>query len=63
MQNQTMTNQTGTAAISANLRRSEFDTPRQVLTGTHQASELSDTTTLVDELNTAASFWPVVSRI
>jgi hypothetical protein len=54
MQNQTMANQTGTAALSANLTQSDFDTLRQDLTEARQALESNDTTTLLDELNSAS---------
>ena len=63
MQKQTMTNQTGTAALSANLTQSEFDTLRQDLTEAHQALEINDTITLLDELNSASGeLFQVTSR-
>jgi hypothetical protein len=63
MQNQTMNNQTGTAALSANLTQSDFDTLRQDLTEAHQALEVNDTTTLLDELNSASGeLFQVTSR-
>jgi hypothetical protein len=54
MQNQTMANQTGTAALSANLTQSDFDILRQDLTEARQALENNDTTGLLDELNSAS---------
>lgn len=63
MQNQTITNQTGTAALSANLMQSDFDTLRQDLTEAHQALEVNDTTTLLDKLNSASGeLFQVTSR-
>ena len=53
-QNQTMANQTGMAALSANLTQSDFDLLRQDLTEARQALENNDTTTLLDELNSAS---------
>jgi hypothetical protein len=53
-QNQTIANQTGTAALSANLTQSDFDLLRQDLTEARQALENNDTTTLLDELNSAS---------
>jgi hypothetical protein len=54
MQNQTMANQTGTAALSANLTQSDFDLLKQDLTEAHQALENNDTIALLDELNSAS---------
>lgn len=51
-QNQTIANQTGT--LSANLTQSDFDLLRQDLTEARQALENNDTTTLLDELNSAS---------
>ena len=63
MQNQTVTNQTGTAALSANLTQSDFDILRQDLTEAQQAFEINDTTTLLDELNSASGeLFQVTSR-
>ena len=63
MQNQTITNQTGTAALSANLMQSDFDTLSQDLTEAHQALEVNDTTTLLDKLNSASEeLFQVTSR-
>ena len=63
MQNQTMTNKTGTAALSANLTQSDFVALRQVLTESHQALSVNDTTTLLDELNSASGeLFQVISR-
>jgi hypothetical protein len=53
-QNQTITNQTGTAALSANLTQSDFDLLKQDLTEARQALENNDTTALLDELNSAS---------
>ena len=53
-QNQTMANQTGTAAISANLTQSDFDLLKQDLSEARQALENNDTTALLDELNSAS---------
>jgi hypothetical protein len=50
----TIANQTGTAALSANLTQSDFDLLRQDLTEARQALENNDTTTLLDELNSAS---------
>ncbi len=54
IQNQTMANQTGTAALSANLTESDFELLRQDLTEAYQALENNDTTALLDELNSAS---------
>jgi hypothetical protein len=54
IQNQTIVNQTGTAALSANLTQSDFDLLRQDLTEARQALENNDTTALLDELNSAS---------
>jgi prophage DNA circulation protein len=54
IQNQTMDNQTGTAALSANLTQSDFELLRQDLTEVRQALENNDTTTILDELNSAS---------
>ena len=63
MQNQTTTNQTGTAALSANLTQSDFDTLRQDLTEAYQALEVNDTTTLLDELNSVSGeLFQITSR-
>jgi hypothetical protein len=53
-QNQTIANQTGTAALSANLTQSDFDLLGQDLTEARQALENNDTTALLDELNSAS---------
>jgi hypothetical protein len=52
--NQTSTNQTGTAALSANLTQADFELLKQDLTEARQALENNDTTTLLDELNSAS---------
>ena len=49
-QNQSIANQTGMAALSANLTQSDFDLLRQDLTEARQALENNDTTALLDEL-------------
>jgi hypothetical protein len=54
IQNQTMDNQTGTAALSANLTQGDFELLRQDLTEVRQALENNDTTTILDELNSAS---------
>ena len=62
-QNQTTFNQTGTAALSANLTQSDFDLLRQDLTEAKQALENNETSTLLDELNSASGeLFQVVSR-
>jgi hypothetical protein len=62
-QNQNMFNQTGTAALSANLTQSDFDLLRQDLTEAKQALENNETSTLLDELNSASGeLFQVVSR-
>jgi hypothetical protein len=52
--NQTSANQTGTAALSANMTQSDFESLKQDLTEARQALENNDTTTLLDELNSAS---------
>jgi uncharacterized membrane protein YccC len=52
--NQTMDNQTGTAALSANLTQSDFESLTQDLTEARQALDNNDTTTLLNELNSAS---------
>ncbi|HET6640806.1 MAG TPA: hypothetical protein VFG77_04290 [Nitrososphaeraceae archaeon] len=60
---QNQTNQTGTAALSANLTQSDFDILRQDLTEAHQALEVNDTTTLLDELSSASGeLFQITSR-
>jgi hypothetical protein len=51
---QTMGNQKGIAAMSANLSQSDFATLTQDLVEAHQALENNDTTTLLDELNSVS---------
>jgi hypothetical protein len=51
---QTMENQKGIAALSANLSQSDFETLKQDLVEARQALENNDTTTLFDELNSAS---------
>lgn len=53
-QQEDQTNQTGTAALSANLTQSDFELLRQDLIEAKQALENNDTTTLLDELNSAS---------
>jgi alpha-N-acetylglucosamine transferase len=52
--NQTSTNQTGTAALSANLTQVDFELLKQDLTEARQALDNNDTTTLLDELSSAS---------
>src|SRR5918994_6925575 len=54
IQNQTIVNQTGTAALSANLTQGDFESLKQDLTEARQALENNDTTTVLDELNSAS---------
>lgn len=63
LKSQAADNQTGTAALSTNLSQSDFDILRQDLTEAYQALENNDTTTLLDELNSAsAELFQVTSR-
>jgi hypothetical protein len=63
IQNQTMDNQTGAAALSANLTQDDFELLRQDLTETRQALENNDTTMVLDELNSASGeLFQVISR-
>jgi hypothetical protein len=63
IENQTSTNQTGTAALSANLTQVDFELLKQDLTEARQALENNDTTTLLDELNSASGeLFQVVSN-
>jgi hypothetical protein len=52
--NQTTDNQTGTAALSANLTQGDFESLKQDLSDARQALENNDTTTVLDELNSAS---------
>ncbi len=52
--NQTSTNQTGTAALSANLTQADFQLLKQDLTEARQALENNDTTAILDELSSAS---------
>ncbi len=52
--NQTSADQTGTAALSANMTQSDFESLKQDLTEARQALENNDTTTVLDELNSAS---------
>jgi hypothetical protein len=61
--NQTTDNQTGTAARSANLTQNDFEALRQDLVEARQALENNDTTTGLDELNSASGeLFQVTSR-
>src|SRR5918996_1271497 len=61
--NESSANQTGTAALSANLTQSDFELLKQDLTEARQALENNDTTTLLDELNSASGeLFQVVSN-
>ena len=63
IENQTVTNQTGTAALSANLTQGDFETLSQDLTEARQASENNDTNTVPDELNSASGeLFQVISK-
>ena len=63
IQNQTMDNQTGAAALSANLTQGDFELLRQDLTEVRQALENNDTTTILDELSSASGeLFQVISR-
>ena len=52
--NQTNVNQTGTAALSANLTQGDFESLSQDLVEARQALGNNDTTTVLDELNSAS---------
>jgi ABC-type branched-subunit amino acid transport system ATPase component len=52
--NESSANQTGTAALSANLTQGDFELLKQDLTEARQALENNDTTTVLDELNSAS---------
>ncbi|MDQ4013959.1 MAG: YfdX family protein, partial [Thermoproteota archaeon] len=59
----TSTNQTGTAALSANLTQVDFELLKQDLTEARQALENNDTTALLDELSSASGeLFQVVSN-
>lgn len=61
--NQTTANQTGTAALSANLTQGDFESITQDLIEARQALETNDTTTVLDELNSASGeLFQVISR-
>ena len=63
IQNQTIVNQTGTAALSANLTQGDFKSLKQDLTDARQALENNDTATVLDELNSASGeLFQVTSR-
>ena len=53
-ESQTSANQTGTAAQSANLTQGDFESLKQDLTEARQALQNNDTTTVLDELNSAS---------
>jgi hypothetical protein len=54
IQNQTIDNQTETAALSANLTQGDFESLKQDLSDTRRALVNNDTTTVLDELNSAS---------
>jgi hypothetical protein len=54
IQNKTIGNQTGTAALSANLTQDDFESLKQDLTDARRALENNDTTTVLDELNSVS---------
>ena len=54
IQNQTNVNQTGTAALSANLTQDDFVSLKQDLSDARRALENNDTTTVLNELNSAS---------
>ena len=61
--NQTSTNQTGTAALSANLTQVDFELLKQDLTEARQALENNDTTAVLDQLSSASGeLFQVVSN-
>jgi hypothetical protein len=61
--NQTSANQTGTAALSANLTQVDFELLKQDLTEARQALENNDTTAVLDQLNSASGeLFQVVSN-
>jgi alpha-N-acetylglucosamine transferase len=61
--NQTSTNQTRTAALSANLTQVDFELLEQDLTEARQALENNDTTAVLDQLNSASGeLFQVVSN-
>ena len=63
VENQTVVNQTGTAALSANLIQVDFELLTQDLTEARQALDSNDTTTVLDELNSASGeLFEVISR-
>ena len=63
VENQTVVNQTGTAALSANLTQGDFELLTQDLTEARQALDSNDTTTVLDELNSASGeLFEVISR-
>jgi hypothetical protein len=61
--NQTSTNQTGSAALSANLTQVDFELLKQDLTEARQALENNDTTAVLDQLSSASGeLFQVVSN-
>jgi hypothetical protein len=54
IQNQTIDNQTGTAALSANLTQDDFESLEQDLSDARRALGNYDTTTVLNELNSAS---------
>jgi hypothetical protein len=60
---QNSTNQTGTAALSANLTQVDFELLKQDLTEARRALENNDTTAVLDQLNSASGeLFQVVSN-
>jgi hypothetical protein len=63
VENQSVVNQTGTAALSANLTQGDFELLTQDLTEARRALDSNDTTTVLDELNSASGeLFQVISR-
>jgi hypothetical protein len=54
IQNQTIGNQTGTAALSVNLTQDDFESLKQDLSDARRALENNETTTVLDQLNSAS---------
>jgi hypothetical protein len=61
IQNQTIDNQTETAALSANLTQDDFDSLKQYLSDARRALVNNDTTTVLDELNSASGQFFIVT--
>ena len=63
IENQTAANQTGTAALLANLTQGDFESLSQDLAEARLSSENNDTNTVLDELNSASGeLFQVISR-